>query len=473
MILKLTEPKTNHPTLGLDSYWVAAYNNIRFKYQRQDVYFVSVTNSSGFARFDMSYIAVTPGISPMVGDVIYVSGNEYDTTCIVTAIDSIIVTGHPSIGIVTDLAFNGSITGFINAISERANWRMEANIKVETITGLKTIANTTYRALPDGTIWVEVQEYIKSYINNNYSYFDSGFTAEDDNSSIGFVIEYRQVFEGYTTEDYTTEDTYYAVNAVMQRTDANAPNLLNYVVFDAHNSAKFLCGFTEPTLWRGYPFNLSYINTANDADLSLVEAWYDINRTQVDSTNQGPVTDVPGKINMLGLNRGIVTSQPYEYMSVALCQSAYPYYLATENKMVRVKTPCAKNEVMLVWRNSLGGWDYYLFNNRHTKELTIDNGAVFEPWAETISGIESQPKTLTKSAYETMQLAAGALDQNDMDGLKGLLKSVAVYSIETSAPYNLTRVIIEPGTWVVSDTKSPLSEIEFTIRKPSLFLQHE
>jgi hypothetical protein len=160
-------------------------------------------------------------------------------------------------------------------------------------------------------------------------------------------------------------------------------------------------------------------------------------------------------------------------MSVALCQSAYPYYLATENKMVRVKTPCGKNEVMLVWRNSLGGWDYYLFNNRHTEELTIDNGTVFEPWAETISGIEAQPKTLTKSAYETMQLAAGTLDQNDMDGLKGLLKSVAVYIIETSTPYNLTRVNIEPGTWVVSDTKSPLSEIEFTIRKPSLFLQHE
>ena len=75
MIIKLTEPKTTHPTLGLDSYWVAAYNYIRFKYQRQDAYYVTVTNSSGFARFDMSHIAATPGISPMVGDVIYASGD--------------------------------------------------------------------------------------------------------------------------------------------------------------------------------------------------------------------------------------------------------------------------------------------------------------------------------------------------------------------------------------------------------------
>ena len=99
MIIKLTEPKATHPISGLDSYWVAAYNPIRFKYQRQDAYFVAVTNSSGFARFDISYIATIPGISPMVGDVIYVNGGYYNTTCIVTAIDSISISGYASIGL--------------------------------------------------------------------------------------------------------------------------------------------------------------------------------------------------------------------------------------------------------------------------------------------------------------------------------------------------------------------------------------
>jgi hypothetical protein len=72
-----------------------------------------------------------------------------------------------------------------------------------------------------------------------------------------------------------------------------------------------------------------------------------------------------------------------------------------------------------------------------------------------------------------MQLAASGIDRNDVEGLTGLLKSIAIYTIETATPYNLTRVIIEPRTWVISDTKSPLSEIEFTIRKPKQFLQHE
>jgi hypothetical protein len=190
-------------------------------------------------------------------------------------------------------------------------------------------------------------------------------------------------------------------------------------------------------------------------------------------TNQGAIVHHPGKVNMLGLLRGVETSQQYNYMSAALCESTFPYNLATENKMVRVKTPCGKNEVMLVWRNMLGGWDYYLFNNRHTEELTVDNGVIFEPWVEDLASASTQQSTLSKTAFETMQLSASGIDRNDVEGLAGLLKSIAIYTIETATPYNLARVIIEPRTWVISDTKSPLSEIEFTIRKPKQFLQHE
>ncbi|UPT66916.1 MAG: hypothetical protein M0D57_21225 [Sphingobacteriales bacterium JAD_PAG50586_3] len=473
MIIKLTEPKTAHSSLATDSYWVAAYNYIRFKYQRQDAYYVSVTNDGGVARFDMSHIAVAPGVSPMVGDVIYVSGPDYGTTCIITAIDAITVSGSPSIGLVTDLPYNGNATGFVNCLMERPNWLMEVNIKVDTPTGFKTIANSTYRSLPDGTIWVEVQEFLKSYLNNNYEYFTTGFNAVDDGSSIAFIIEHRQVYEGYTTEDFVAEDTYYATNAAMQANQPQAPNMVNHVVFDTANNAKFLCGFKEPTMWVGYPFTLSFINYENGVDLSLLEAWYDINRTQVDVTNQGVIAALQGSVNLLAPLRGVVTSLPYSYMSVALCESVFPYHLATENKIIRAKIPCGKNEVMLVWRNQLGGWDYYLFDNRHTSTLSVSNGNVFEPWVEDLANVSTQQNPLTKTAFETIQLAASSIDQNDVEGIKGLLKSIAIYIIETDAPHALTRVTIEPGTWQVSDTKSALSEIEFTIRKPEEFLQHE
>lgn len=472
MIIKLTEPKIAHSTLALDSHWLASYNYIRFKYQRQDAIYVAVTNSGGFARFDISHLAPIPGISPMVGDVIYASGADYGTSCVVTAIDAITVSGSPSIGLVTDLPYNGNATGFINCIAERANWRMEVNIKVETPAGFKTIAGSTYRALPDGTVWVEVQEFLKGYLTNNYQYFTSGFNVADASSSIAFVIEHRQVFEGYTTEDFIEEETYYATNSAMQANKPHAPNLLDYVVFDEPNNAKFLCGFKEPTMWVGYPFTLSFISYEDGADLSLLEYWYNINRTQVDSTNQGTITALPGKVNLLAPLRGVVTSQPYSFMSVALCENTFPYHLATENKMIRTKIPCGKNEVMLVWRNLLGGWDYYLFDNRHTTSITVDNGSNFEPWVEDLANASTLKSTLNKSAFETIQLAASNIDQNDVEGIKGLLKSIAVYIIDPVS-HALTRVVIEPGTWQVTDTKLALSEIEFTLRKPEEFLQHE
>lgn len=140
--------------------------------------------------------------------------------------------------------------------------------------------------------------------------------------------------------------------------------------------------------------------------------------------------------------------------------------------MIRTKTPCGKNEVMLVWRNLLGGWDYYLFDNRHTTSVTVDNGSNFEPWVEDLANASTLKSTLNKSAFETIQLAASNIDQNDVEGIKGLLKSIAVYIIDPVS-HALTRVVIEPGTWQVTDTKLALSEIEFTLRKPEEFLQHE
>lgn len=246
---------------------------------------------------------------------------------------------------------------------------------------MKDIATAYYRALPNGIVYVEIQEFIKSYLNNNYAYDSNADNAIDYGGSVKFTMRTRVLLNTETATEFVQEENYYAVNAAMQIGQAYAPNMCPYVVFDQGTTAKFASAFNEPTYWKGYPFTLSYLFYENASNLSVVKRWYDSNKIQVDATNNGTITDNPGKNCMLGIQPGVESSQMYDYIGMQMRGGTFPYPAVGEEKIIRVKTPCATtNEVMLVWRNQLGGWDYYLFEARHTENLTVENGQVFKPW---------------------------------------------------------------------------------------------
>jgi hypothetical protein len=475
MIQRIEGPEIIYSPADQLSYWIAAYNYIRFKYQRQDATFIAVTNVGGFARFDMSHLQIAPGIILQTGHTIYVGGQNYNTKCIITATQNITVGGNASFGYITNIPYNGNSSGYVNNLTLYPQWKMEAIVGIyDANDELKDVATAYYRALPNGDVWLDIQEFIKGYLHNNYAYDSNADNAIDSGGSVKFTMRTRVLLNPITNTDFVQEENYYAVNAALQAGVQNAPNMGAYVVFNQGTTARFASAFNEPTCWKGYPFSLSYLFYENANNLSAVKRWYDSNKTQVDATNNGAITDNPGKTCMLGIQPGVESSQPHEYIGMQMRGGIFPYPAIGEEKIIRVKTPCATtNEVMLVWRNQLGGWDYYLFEARHTQNLTVENGKLFKPWVEDLSSIQQSQKLLSKNATESISLAAASVDKNDADGIKSLLKSVAVYILQTEAPYATQRVYIEPGSWMMHDTKTQRSDIEFTITKPNEFLQHE
>lgn len=105
MIQRIAGPEATHPVANTPCYWVAAYNYIRFKYQRQDAIYLNVTDIDGFARFNLSDLQIAPGIDIEVGDTLYISGQNYNSACKVTAAQPITIGGNPSVGYVTNFAF--------------------------------------------------------------------------------------------------------------------------------------------------------------------------------------------------------------------------------------------------------------------------------------------------------------------------------------------------------------------------------
>lgn len=475
-------PTAVEPNTSEVSYWGAAYNYTRFKFQRQDRVFATVTNISGDARFNFGS-APPSGIE--IGTRIYVqsaNGTTYNAEGEVTAISGNNIT--------TNIPYVSSTSGFAIYPTLIINWKCEVIVdkwngsSYIPISGQMTTDDTPmvrFNNLPNGDIIAEIQTYLQSCLNNDYSYTPTGLNFIDSNNFVQYRVRYRENYYGLTPDlsDYlvvadptgTPDLDFWGINAARQNGESLAPNMAQYLMIDdGACDGLFLSGFDEPTWFLGYPFGLSFLYHEDGGALNLLQRWYDINKVQVDSVGQGAITDHSGKISTLGVNRGTQTSLDYEFTSLTLQTSGGLFPAVSEAKMIRKREAC--DGVYLTWKNKFGGWDYWLFTQRQIVSKTAKNGVVFEPYIEDMSTDNNKQKVLTKASQSVLTLAASNLDSNDLNGLLGLATSIAVYALDINGNV-LYRAIIQDGTWPEYDTQKPLQELVFNIIKPADNIQSE
>jgi hypothetical protein len=472
-----TIPTATEPLTGVECFWNAGYNYNRFTFQRQDRVFSTVTDVGGFARFNFS---TTPPSGTDVDTPIYVqsaNGTTYNVRGLVTA-----VVGN---NIETDIPYVSSTSGFANYPTIIKDWRVEIIIDIwngtsyvpingQSVSSTNPIAK--FQNLPNGDIIAELQNYLQSELIPDYNYNDTDKNWLSDNYT-RYRVRYRENYYGLTpgsylvVQDGTVDADFWAVNAAMQLKQSLAPNLANYLVIDnGACNAKFLTPFTQPKWWDGYPFDLSFLWNLDDTGIGLIQIWYDENLNIVDSTSIGFTTTLDGKVNRVGLNRGVVTSQPYAYTALSIIESGSPFAAISETKIVKVEQPCG-NPIMLTWLNKLGGWDYWLFTNRNITAYGVSNGSVYEPYISDMATANAKEVVLTKQSVEAVSIAANNLTLDDVTGIKGLLSSTAVYCIDENGDI-LYRATVNAGTWNVEDTRKNTYDITLTIVKPSEYNQN-
>lgn len=278
--------------------------------------------------------------------------------------------------------------------------------------------------VPDanGIVTFNISDYIKSKIaiDRNDTTLDT--LPNDINSFCQFYIETAEAYtysNGYTLGTQVTSYTSdqgnfegYAVNASLPFKTQSSGFMDQYVSgLTAATAQKFMTVMTTPEIFSGQYFDLSFIINSSSAGFYILEQR--ILNGAISHTIQTVLPD-----NDAGVYRHQLTyDATYDSVRVSLYNAANT--LLSEVKTITMNKDCSNFYTDLVWKNYLGGHDYWRFNagNQYTnsvknKETTI---SIFPQWpksygkfADTIrknSMIEGVKQFLVRSQFVTNQQA--------------------------------------------------------------------
>lgn len=125
------------------------------------------------------------------------------------------------------------------------------------------------------------------------------------------------------------------------------------------------------------------------------------------------------------------------------------------------------NPIMLAWKNSLGGWDSWLFSAKQIFSIdTETKGFVGVPIWDIESAEETQ-KEVGKSKQASCKLGADNLTVQEKIGIEEVLSSNIVYQLFKDG--SKRRVSVNKGSYISIDNSSTLQSIEFEIQLPDYY----
>jgi len=120
-----------------------------------------------------------------------------------------------------------------------------------------------------GDVMADVSQILKTVL---YRDWDDSVTNEDEIGSIGFYIKYQEFYTSSATSpvDDVAQIRVAVIASLQIRSNAD---LDAYV--PSTTLKKFLTKFDTPSLWRGYPFTISFISPVGLSNLTLYYKEYD------------------------------------------------------------------------------------------------------------------------------------------------------------------------------------------------------
>lgn len=493
MSLNITSyPHRIHEVSGNPCFWNSSRQPFVFNIQRQDGVFFGVNDAGGFAQLVVaSYIASASEV--VVGSKIYFKdlNGYYDGTATVTAIP---VTGVPYYAFTTDIPYTSfSIGGYFN-LNSRINYGIVATITVEQ-NGFTTIK--TCKVAPDskGDGMVDISPYINgamSKVDNRPDVLDWVDKNTFCKVNVSFIESWRNSSESPLIVPYT----YYGIDGVKAIGDKYGQNFADFVPQTdvPPSKGKFLTGFEQPIYFEGYPFDLAYIHPQeyNGAYCWMLRVFNDSGKNILGS--DGATLDNAIGIGVHRVNFDVGDPNPNTstidvsvftggtwgslYVDLGYVEDDYvegtngtedTTYEIIEPINVSLDRICGnyKLPVYIKWRNHLGGWDYFLFQNRQEIETTAKQLADFttEPFElSTAIGRES----ITVSQQTTRVTMGSIIGQKQISGIKGIERSPCVMMLTDKDNNKWVRVRIVPKGFKM-DTRAKSIPVEITIELPDTY----
>lgn len=120
------------------------------------------------------------------------------------------------------------------------------------------------------------------------------------------------------------------------------------------------------------------------------------------------------------------------------------------------------NPVAIVWKNAIGGWDYWVFQKNQTQHIDTASLGSFTKEYSKISDVNNPITERGKVATTRMILGAESLTTDQVNGIKSLLTTNKAYILNPDGSVN-REVSVLPGTFLIMETEALRHDIELEI----------
>ena len=342
-----------------------------------------------------------------------------------------------------------------------------------------------------GFIRAEISGALRSFLNLNYSepISETDILINEENLSIGFYFSVLENWIGSSNSFPAGGEVKTCIGGAFQIGDPNNGYYNNYygntfgTDFFPDLMPQWLTQFKEPVFFPLFPFTLSFLgNEQMNIGYEDYLVRYKITQANGSSTiNDSPNFVTTEFISLAKLNITEIVYTDFVAGEINKAKKMEIRFGRIESGLfldafapitINVKRPLEQscNTFYVRWLNTLGGWDYWLFEGKIYEALKVENGNNYESYFDEISSISDFENVTFKNVSPAVQVGSSTVTKNEAEGLKILATSPKVYWYNEEIS-KWIGVIVQPGTFNIRSTKDDYFSIELTFVKPKYFNQ--
>ena len=464
MLQLIAQPIKNIGTSSTESRFSNVHQFTEFRLRRRDFEIATVTNDSGKVKlsFTTAFTASDFALNKQVKLVTNITA--YNGVWDVFAI-----TGTTSITL--DLPYIGGATGYLNTYA-RVNFYASMRVSVVQTNGTTVIAGVIdakeeiYRDI----LAFNVAPLIKPYVLSNDRFNYVPFAFADIYESNIFTVEYNVNWFGHHSEYEPINEFFYFINAVNQVRYRSNSNMEGFMYGNSSNLAKYLSAFEQPTVFKGYPFCMSWIHTpigrkefvvqfetygVNVETTTVTSNAYYLTRTLLDGLGAYGTTDV-------------VDVQLKTYNGVT-----YGNY--SEVKRVKIDNECRRNGVYLNWLGTDGSRNFWLFDRVQTITMDSESTGDFEPFVRDLGTQQGDVLDIGRTRRNKIVLTTYCTIE-DAKGIASLLANINTLMLVNPETWETDGVIwesvrVQTGSYSLYNTNETHTNITITIERVGTNIQ--
>lgn len=437
-----------------------------YELERRDFTWNQVNDNGGKVQAQFNSVNLTTSFA--VNDEIYVkalAGSPYDGFTTVTAVS---FSGGNTL-ITVDINYvSTSTSGFINNDSLRPGYFLQVRF-YDTSDVLLTESIFETAPTAKGNMTFDVSEFLKSFLSPDFENIAPAFNITQDTlAAKELYIATREVWVG--SQELESEDDSNTIVAVLGAQQLPLSNGSNYGVtstrfVSVQNSpnnvdARLLTYQSKVNVWREWPFTISMLFSDVSGDQIA------LNITGIQSTNTESASPHGGATDQLIRgNLGGITWD--DFINDTQISIRFAGADTDVSIIADILEPC-KNPVLLVFRNSLGGDFWQMFDGAQEYAFDEDNGTKVKRMLLSVDGLTEE----RWNELNDMITYGAELKENIVEILSTTNKTKTrayqqVYKVDQDG--TKTGVIVIPTTNNISNARLK-HKFEVEIEFPEYFL---